>query len=61
MREYQNSKKEEKKSWFDICFDKSFKGVEKILSILTQKEQDVLFKEVEEEFGLNPPKNNSKK
>lgn len=32
-----------------------------MLPFLTQKEQDELFKEVEEEFGLNPPKNNSKK
>ena len=32
-----------------------------MLPILTQKEQDALFKQVEEEFGLNPPKNNSKK
>ena len=61
MKEYQNSKIEEKKSWFDKCFDKIFDVVEKMLSILTQKEQDALFKQVEEEFGLNPPKNNSKK
>ena len=32
-----------------------------MLPILTQKEQDELFKQAEEEFGLNPPKNNSKK
>ena len=54
-------KKEEKKSWLDKCFDKVFNAVENMLPILTQKEQDELFKQAEEEFGLNPPKNNSKK
>ncbi len=30
LRKYQNSKKEEKKSWFDKCFDKIFDWVKKM-------------------------------